>query len=105
MTIDRVGPLDPIQPGKSGNRIGHVEKKSSGDSVNISAEARQKADFLHAFEIVSAAPVPGVRADRIAELKAKINDPAYITETVLNGTVDSIIDTLFPNSGSGALTL
>jgi negative regulator of flagellin synthesis FlgM len=48
-------------------------------------------------ELVSAAP--DVREDRVAELKAKIDDPAYINETLLNGTVDKIIDVLWPDGG------
>jgi negative regulator of flagellin synthesis FlgM len=60
-------------------------------------EAFKKADWLNAIAIVSA--VPDVRSDRVAELKAKIDDPAYITETLLDGTVDKVIDVLWPNGG------
>jgi hypothetical protein len=69
----------------------------TGVTVNISTEAFKKADWLNAVAIVSAAP--DVHSDRVSELKAKINDPAYITKTLLDGTVDKIIDVLWPNGG------
>jgi hypothetical protein len=69
----------------------------TGVTVNISNEAFKKADWLNAVAIVSTAP--DVRSDRVLELKARINDPAYITQTLLEGTVDRVIDVLWPNGG------
>ncbi|MDR1362600.1 MAG: flagellar biosynthesis anti-sigma factor FlgM [Spirochaetaceae bacterium] len=100
MTIGRTGPIEPSRPinesGK-GALAGKIAKND--DTVDISTEAYKKADWLSAVEIVSAAPAPGIRADRVAELKAKINDPAYITEALLRGTADKIIDVLWPSGG------
>ncbi|MDR0718750.1 MAG: flagellar biosynthesis anti-sigma factor FlgM [Treponema sp.] len=33
-----------------------------------------------------------VRAERIQEMKSKINDPSYINETILKATADKIMD-------------
>ncbi|MDR0382579.1 MAG: flagellar biosynthesis anti-sigma factor FlgM [Spirochaetaceae bacterium] len=98
MIIGRTGQIEPARPvGESGRGTPTGKTPKIGVTVNISTEAFKKADLLNAVEIVSAAP--DVRASRVAELKAKINDPAYITETLLNGTVDKIIDVLWPEGG------
>jgi negative regulator of flagellin synthesis FlgM len=98
MTIGRTGPIEQVRPLNEGGRAVAAGKTAKPDvTVSISKEAFEKADWLNAMELVSAAP--DVREDRIAELKAKINDPAYINETLLNGTVDKIIDTLWPGGG------
>lgn len=95
MTIGRIGHTEPIQNNKV-NRPSPAEKPGKGDSVHISAEAKEKAELLGALELVSAAP--DVRAQRIAELKAKINDSSYISDAVLAGAADNIIDLLIPPS-------
>jgi negative regulator of flagellin synthesis FlgM len=98
MTIVKTGPIEPTRPlSESGRDTPAGRTTKTGVTVNISTEALKKADLLNAIAIVSAAP--DVRSDRVAELKAKINDPAYITETLLNGTVDKVIDVLWPNGG------
>ena len=93
MTIDRIGPLDPIQPGKRPGRADQVGGPPKADSVNISSEAQERAEILRVREMAQAAP--DVRADRVAELKDKINDPSYINDAVLNATADRIIGDLF----------
>jgi negative regulator of flagellin synthesis FlgM len=98
MTIGRTGPIEPSQPINESGRstpVGKIAKND--DTVSISKEAYKKADLLNAMEIVYAAP--DVRKSRVDELKAKINDPAYITETLLKGTADKIIDVLWPEGG------
>jgi negative regulator of flagellin synthesis FlgM len=90
MMIDRIGSIDPIQPGKKANRSGQVNPGSQADSIALSQEAKEKAEIYQAVELVSAAP--DVRVDRIAELKEKINDPDYLNETVIKATADKIMD-------------
>jgi negative regulator of flagellin synthesis FlgM len=98
MTIGRTGPIEPTRPVNEGSRSAPAGKTAKTDvTVSISTEALKKADWLNAIELVSAAP--DIRADRVAELKARINDPAYINETLLNGTADKIIDVLWPGGG------
>ena len=93
MTIDRIGSIDPIQPEKKPERVSHVNPSRGADSINISSEAQKKAELFRLQELVAAAP--DVRAERIAELKEKINDPAYINDKVINATADKLIDALF----------
>ena len=93
MTIDRIGSIDPIQPGKKPESANRVTKPRGADSINISSEAQERAGILRAQELALAAPE--VRAERISELKEKINDPSYLNDSVLNATADRLIDTLF----------
>ena len=93
MTIDRIGSIDPIQPGKKTERVGRVGATQEADSISISSEAQKKAELHRIQEMVAAAP--DVRAERIAELKEKINDPAYINDRIINATANNIIDALF----------
>ena len=92
MTIDRIGNIDPIQPGKKPGQTGPVKGSPNADSISISSEAQAKAEILRIQELVAAAPD---RAEKIAELKAKIDDPSYINDKVVNATADNIIDALF----------
>jgi len=90
MTIDRINPLEPLQPGKKAGRGGELERGKEKDSISLSSEAVEKAELYRAMELVSTAD--DVRVDRIAELKAKINDPSYINDTILRATADRIMD-------------
>ena len=93
MTIDRIGSIDPIQPGKKPERANQVSGSSKADSISISSEAQEKAELLRIREL--AASAPEVRAELVAELKEKINDPSYINDRVMNATADKLIDALF----------
>ena len=93
MTIDRIGSIDPIQPGKKPGRVSQVNESQGRDSISISSEAVEKAELFRTQELAAAAPE--LRAERVAELKEKINDPSYINDKVINATADRLIDTLF----------
>jgi len=93
MTIDRVGPIDPIQPGKRPGRTGQVQESPKSDSISISSEAQEKAELLRVQELVATAP--DVRSERVAELKEKINDPAYLNDSLIDATASKLLDALF----------
>ena len=93
MTIDRVGPIDPIQPGKRPGKTGQVHDSPKSDSIDISSEAQEKSELLRVQKLAEAAP--DVRLEKVAELKEKINDPAYLDESVINATANKLIDSLF----------
>ena len=93
MTIDRIGSIDPIQPGKKPGRTNQVRESQGPDSINISSEAQKKAELFRTQEL--AAVAPEVRAERVAELREKINDPSYINDQVINATADKLIESLF----------
>jgi negative regulator of flagellin synthesis FlgM len=93
MTIERIGLVDPIQPGKKPGQTGQVKGAPNADIITISSEGQAKSELLRIQELVAAAPES--RAEKIAELKIKINDPSYINDKVVNATADNIIDALF----------
>jgi len=93
MTIDRIGSIDPIQPGKKPGQAGQARVSQGADSISISSEAQEKAELYRVQKLAAAAA--DVRAERVAELKQKINDPAYINDAILNATANKLIDTLF----------
>ena len=90
MTINRIDPIDPIQPGKKNSRSGEINSATKTDSISLSSEAIEKGELYRVIELASAAP--DVRADRIAELREKINDPNYINDTIIKATADKIMD-------------
>ena len=93
MIIDRVSSIDPIQPGKKPGRAGNVNQTPGADTINISSEAVEKAELHQAKELAAAAQ--DIRSEKVEELRAKINDPAYLNNEVINATADRLIDALF----------
>ena len=92
MTIDRIGYVDPIQPGKKAGEANQVRETHRADSISISSEAVAKSEHYWARDLVATAP--DLRMDRIEEVKAKINDPAYLNKEVIAATADRLIDML-----------
>jgi negative regulator of flagellin synthesis FlgM len=90
MTVDRIGSIDPIQPGKKPGRNSQISPSGKADSIAFSSEAVEKGDLYRVMELASAAP--DIREDRIAELRQKINDPAYLNDTLIEATADRIMD-------------
>ena len=93
MRIDGINTIDPIQPDKKTGRSDKVNEAPRTDTVNISSAAVEKAELYRVREMVAAAP--DVRMDRVEELRARINDPAYINEKVISATADKLIDAMF----------
>jgi negative regulator of flagellin synthesis FlgM len=92
MTIDRLNSMDPIRDPQKPSSGGKPEKARGGDSISISSDATEKADLFRAIELAKAAPETS--SNRIAELKAKMNDPSYIDDAVISMTADRIMDQL-----------
>ncbi|MFP3089523.1 flagellar biosynthesis anti-sigma factor FlgM [Treponema sp. TIM-1] len=90
MTIDRIGSIDPVPPGKKPGRNSQVSPNEKTDSITLSQEAVEKGGLYHAIELIASAP--DVRLERIEELKQKINDPSYLNDTLIKATADKIMD-------------
>ena len=90
MTIDRIGYTDPIQPGKKPGSVGSVTPRDKSDSISLSSEAIEKGEMYQVMELISSSS--DISEERIAELKQKINDPAYINDRIINATADKIIE-------------
>ena len=93
MIIDKMGSLDPIKNVQKTQKRPETESLNAGyDSIEISAEARAIAEEMYLNEV--SASTPDVRMDRIAEVRQKIQDPAYLNESVLSSTVDSFMESM-----------
>ena len=93
MTVKPVGPVEPIPPGKRPGRSEQVGGNSKADSINLSSQAMEQAERYQVLELIKAAPE--LDEARIAELRDKINDPAYINDRVLNATADNLVNAWF----------
>lgn len=90
MTINRVGPTDPINNVNKTSKVQkNIETKKS-DSISVSKSAIDKAELIKTAEIVRNSP--DIRLDKVNEIKAKLQDPNYINETVINSVADKIMD-------------
>lgn len=88
--IDKIGGINPLSNVQNTRRANGVENvKFGNDSISVSEEAKRMAALYYMKEV--AATTPDVRADRIAEVKAKIQDPSYLNNAVLESTADRIM--------------
>jgi negative regulator of flagellin synthesis FlgM len=90
MTIDRLGPIDPVHKYNQTEKQQKSQPNQAKDSIAFSDEAKLKAEFHRASEQVKSAS--DVRADRIAEVKKKLEDPSYIDDDVLNSVAERIME-------------
>lgn len=90
MKIEGLGPIDPLKKINKPHKAVQAKKPEQGDSVSLSEEARNKAELLKVSEAVRNAPE--VRMDRVAEVKAKLEDPSYIDDRIVEATADKIMD-------------
>jgi len=89
MTVERIGPLDPTSNLKKAEKTAKPKAKSDVDSINVSQEARSKSEVLKTLE--TARTAPDVRADRVAEVKRKLQDPTYPSQEVIEKTAEEIL--------------
>jgi negative regulator of flagellin synthesis FlgM len=90
MSIERLGPLDPISTYNKNQKANKVEPKPARDSISVSSEAKVKAEMLKlADEVKNSADV---REDRIAEIKEKMNNPSYIDNDVLDDVAEKLME-------------
>ena len=89
MTVERIGPLDPTSNVKKSEKPSRLKTKSELDSINVSPEARSKAEVLKATEAVRTAP--DIRMDRVEEMKRKLQDPSYPSEEIIEKVADGIL--------------
>ncbi len=89
MTVDRMGSIDPLKNlGKTDASV-KPGKTNLPDSIEVSSEAKSQAELLAAREAARSAPE--IREDRVAELKAKLQDPNYLNAAILDSTAEGIL--------------
>jgi negative regulator of flagellin synthesis FlgM len=89
MTVERIGPLDPPSNVKKAEKASKLKSKSDVDSINVSQEARSKAEVFKALETTKTAP--DIRLERVAEVKRKLQDPSYPSQEVIEKTAEGIL--------------
>lgn len=91
MMIDKIGGINPLNNVQNTRRANGTEKSSFGaDSISVSDGARAMAEKYYMQQI--AQETPDVRQDRVAEIKAKIKDPAYLNGAVVASAADRIMN-------------
>jgi len=93
MTVNKIGPVEPISPGKKPERNEKVGGTKGADTINISDDAIRKAERYQIVELIKS--TPDLDEARILELRQKIDDPAYLNEKVLNATANNILNAWF----------
>jgi negative regulator of flagellin synthesis FlgM len=90
MMIDKIGGLNPLNNVQNIRKTDSAAKVSSQtDSISVSKEAVEKAEAYYLDKV--AAETPNVRADRIAEVKAKIKDPSYLSDEVILSAAEKVM--------------
>lgn len=90
MTIERISVPDPISKLNKADKTNKAMKTDKKDSINLSSEAKSRAELYNATETAKMAPA--IRQDRVDEVKKKLEDPAYITNAVVEVVADKIMN-------------
>jgi negative regulator of flagellin synthesis FlgM len=88
--VNVINPLNNVQNLRKTETAASV--KSSSDTVSLSPEAEKMAEMYYLDKI--AQETPDVRADRIAEVKEKIKDPNYLSDSVIKSAADNFLSAL-----------
>ena len=90
MTIERVGPVDPLQNLKKTKGPDKPRKSEGADSISVSEEARSKAEVYQATELAKGAPE--IRWELVEEAKKKLLDPNYISDKVVDTVAERLME-------------
>ncbi|MDR0785279.1 MAG: flagellar biosynthesis anti-sigma factor FlgM [Treponema sp.] len=89
-TIGSIGSINPILLDGKINASNQSNRFTSTDSINLSSEGLKKSEMYRINSIIDAAP--DVRMDVVERIKARINDPAYINDEILNAATDKLME-------------
>ena len=90
MTIEGLGPVDPVAKFNKTEKTDKPSKTDKKDSINVSAEAKSMGELYKVAEIVKSSP--DIRQDRVDEVKEKLKDPSYIDDRIIESVADNIMD-------------
>ncbi len=90
MTIERIGPTDPVQSFKKTKPTEKPKPNQGADSINLSEEAKSKAEVYQAAEM--AKNTPEIRWELVEAAKKRLQDPAYISEKVINSVAERLME-------------
>ncbi len=90
MTIDRVGPVDPVQNLKKTRGPDKPHKNEGTDSIHVSEEARSKAEVYQAAELAKGAPE--IRWELVEAAKKRLQDPNYLSDQVIKTVAERLME-------------
>lgn len=90
MMIDKIGGINPLNNVQNTRRTNEAaQPRFESDSISVSEEAKEKAAVYYMNQV--AAETPDVRADRVAEVKAKLQDANYLNSAVIASAADKLM--------------
>lgn len=90
MTINKIGPTDPVNRPSKTNKVNQSVKPNTKESISVSKSAIDKAELIKTAGIVN--NTPDIRTDKVEEIKAKLKDPNYINDKVINSVAEKIME-------------
>lgn len=88
--VNSINPLNNVQDVRKTEKT--AKPVSESDSISVSKEAQEMAEAYYLDKVAS--ETPDVRADRVAEVKAKLKDPSYLSNAVINSAADKFLSAL-----------
>ena len=89
MMIEKLGGTNPVANIQRSLIKDGTSSYNTHDSVTVSKEAERFAEIHFATQAVKNAS--DVRADKVAEMKAKLKDPSYF-DSIVNSLADRIME-------------
>ena len=89
-SVNNVSQLNNVQNIRKTENSAKVNSET--DSISISKEAVEMAEAYYLDKVAS--ETPDVRADRIAEVKAKLKDPNYLSDAVIQSAAEKFMTSI-----------
>ena len=86
-SVNNVSQLNNVQNIRKTENSAKVNSET--DSISVSKEAVEMAEAYYLDKVAS--ETPDVRADRIAEVKAKLKDPNYLSDAVIQSAAEKFM--------------
>ena len=86
-SVNNVSQLSNVQNIRKTENSAKVNSET--DSISVSKEAVEMAEAYYLDKVAS--ETPDVRADRIAEVKAKLKDPNYLSDAVIQSAAEKFM--------------
>ena len=90
MTIERIGPPDPVPSIKKTKETEKPRLSQGADSISLSEEAKSKSEIYQATELAKNSPE--IRWELVEAARKKLQDPNYISDKVVEGVADRLLD-------------
>lgn len=90
MLIDKISSINSVNLTQNAKPTEQVTNTATDtDTISVSQEARDRAVEYYMNQV--ALDTPDVRADKVAEVKAKISNPNYLSDAVIASTAEKIM--------------